>query len=210
MKKERFYKVLATDGSACHGGIGKWPLPQGRRKGGWLTVKPPLNPCQQGLHLCRSKNLIYWLGEAIYLAEWTGQCIIRDDKIVVSKARLVRRLTSWNEKNARLFAADCATHALRKEQAAGRKPHAALWIAVQVARLFARGCATQQELSAAESAAWSAARSAAWSAAESAAWSAAESAAWSAARSAAESAAESAAWSWQTRRLMEYLEGKRS
>ena len=47
---------------------------------------------------------------------------------------------------------------------------------------------TDDEWSAAESAA----RSAAWSAAESAAWSAARSAAWSAARSAAWSAAESA------------------
>ncbi len=68
--------------------------------------------------------------------------------------------------------------------------------AANVAEKYALGQASQNDLSAAESAARSAARSAAWSAAESAAWSAA-SAAWSAASAArsAASAAESAAWS---------------
>ena len=87
--------------------------------------------------------------------------------------------------------------------------------ALDVSERFANGEATNDDLSAAwsaaESAAWSAAESAAESAArsaaESAAWSAAESAAWSAAesaaRSAAWSAAESAAWSAQADRLRE-------
>ncbi len=52
--------------------------------------------------------------------------------------------------------------------------------AVIIARLFYRGKKTEDELSAAWSAAWSAASSAARSAASSAAWSAASSAAWSA------------------------------
>jgi hypothetical protein len=64
-----------------------------------------------------------------------------------------------------------------------------------VAERYANGEATEEERSAAESAARSAAESAARSAARSAAESAAESAARSAAWSAAESAAESAAWS---------------
>jgi hypothetical protein len=101
--------------------------------------------------------------------------------------------------------------------------------ALDVAERHAEGTATDDELAAAESAAWSAAwiaansaagsaarsaaESAAWSAArsaaESAAWSAARSAAWSAARSAARSAAwsaaESAAGAAQTKRFLEVV-----
>ncbi len=85
--------------------------------------------------------------------------------------------------------------------------------AALVAEAYALGKATQEELTAAESAAWSAAESA-WSAAESAAesaWSAARSAArsaWSAAESARSAArsAWSAARSAQRDKLIELLE----
>ena len=85
---------------------------------------------------------------------------------------------------ARLFAIDCAERSLvnwGQFSRDDRRPQ----MSIEVARRFAEGQATAEELSAAWSAAWSA-RSAARSAesAESAAWSAesAESAAWSAER----------------------------
>jgi hypothetical protein len=184
------YKVLTAKGYAHHGGHGKWALPNGQ-PGAWKSVRGELIPCERGLHLCRKTDLIHWLGPAIFLAEYEGEPLAAGDKIVVRKARLVKRLDAWNERTARLFAADCAEHALRQLRKSGielaREPFATT---IRVARAFARGEASEEE----RSAAWSAARSA-----ESAARSA-ESAAWS---------AESAAWSWQTKRLFEYLDGKR-
>ena len=105
----------------------------------------------------------------------------------------------------RQFACDCASRALHRERKAGREPDERSRAAIRVARRFARGKATQEELAAARSAAWSAARSAAWSAGGSAAWSAARAAAWDASWSAAGSAARSAERVWQLRRLEKYL-----
>ncbi len=93
------------------------------------------------------------------------------------------------------FACWCATAALTAERDAGREPDPSTWAAVEAKRRWLRNEISDEELSAAGSAAWSAAWSAASSAAWSAAWSAARSAAWSAAGSAASSAARSAAWS---------------
>ena len=97
------------------------------------------------------------------------------------------------DKQARLFACECA------QRVAGNNKDPRVQACIDVVRRMAYGTVTEQERSAAWSAAESAAESAARSAAESAAESAARSTAWSAAesaaRSAAWSAAESAAWS---------------
>ena len=85
----------------------------------------------------------------------------------------------------RWLACDCAERALTRERAEGRESDERSWRAVEVARLFAAGRATQNE--------------------RNAAWSAAGSAAWDAERSAERSAARNAAWSaereWQVERL---------
>ena len=91
-------------------------------------------------------------------------------------------------KTLRLFACACAERALRRERKTGRKPNRASVNAVRVARRYAVGKATAEELSAARSAAWLAVWSMAEWAARSVTYLAAESAARSATRSAAESA----------------------
>ena len=96
------------------------------------------------------------------------------------------------ERIARFIACDCAEASLVEYEEYtpdDNRPR----VAIETARRFADGTATQEEMSAAQSAAQSAAESAAWSAARSAARAAAWSTARSAARSAAESAARSAA-----------------
>jgi hypothetical protein len=197
-------KVLSAKGNPHHGGHGSWPLPKNGKPGKWLKVEGELVPCQNGLHLCTPEQLLSWLGPTLWIAEAGKEREVQTDKIVVRRARLLRQVTTWDEKSARLFAADCAEWALKQERKAGREPDKRSWNCVRIVRDYARGKAGEEERSAAGSAARSAAESAARSAARSAAWSAA----WSAARS-AWSAADSAAWStaqdWQTKRLLRYL-----
>ena len=50
------YKLLNVDGLPCNGGRGSWPLPTNGRPGAWLGVKPPVQPCAHGLHLCRERT----------------------------------------------------------------------------------------------------------------------------------------------------------
>jgi len=127
----------------------------------------------------------------------------------------------------RLFAADCAERALLRERAAGREPNHRSWTAVEVARRYVRGDATDEDLAAARDAACSAACSAArdaarntvcdaasdaaWRTARDAAWSAAcdavMSTVWSTARDAAKDAAENAERQWQAERIRLYLAG---
>src|SRR3989344_5863344 len=168
----RLYKVLNADGSCCHGGTGKWPLPNGQ-PGAWLEVTGDLIPCRNGLHLCRAGDLIHWMGPALWEAEYEGESIRHEDtKTVVRRARLIRRVEAWNDQNLRLFAVDCAERVLDLEEKAGRKVHPRSRSAVGVPRRFADGRAAQEELASASAAAWrsaSAWRSAAASAAAAAA-----------------------------------------
>jgi len=112
---------------------------------------------------------------------WSGTLldILEDSRISdIDKIWAVTQLV--DDKTKRLFAVHCAREALKNI----KNPDPRISACIEVVERFANGQATEEERSAAESAAWSAARSAAWSAAESAAWSAAESAARSAAWSA--------------------------
>jgi hypothetical protein len=215
-----YYKVLnglrpnIADTSYRYPGVGRWT----KRIDGDLVA------CERGYHLARDEQVVEWLGPTIYEAEPGDVIVEAGNKVVTDRVRLIRRLDTWNERSARLFAADCAERALNL---AG-DPDPRSVAAVDVARRFARGEATEEERAATRAAAWDAARAAAEAAAEVAAWAAAEAAAWAAAWAAAEAAArvaaeaaaevaaraaaEAAAWAaerhWQYGRLVDYLEGR--
>jgi len=172
-----------------------------------------LEPCENGYHLCRPQDLIHWLNAQIFEAEYKGECIEQGDKIVVEQVRLLRRVETWNEKTARLFACWCVRQVwdlLGDERSKN---------AVRVAEKYARGEATDEELAEARAeanvAAWDAASVAAWDAARAeanvAAWDAAWDAAWAEARAEAKAeardAARAEARAAQTIRLLEMLEG---
>ena len=144
--KERLFKVLGKGRVPCHGGSGKWT------KGKWRRVKGELVPCEHGLHLCREADLVRWLGPEIWEAEYEGERVDADDKVVVRKARIVRKLETWNERTARLFACDCAERVLpvyEKEYPDDKRPREA----IETARRYAEGEATKKELAAARAAA---------------------------------------------------------
>jgi len=200
---EILYKVLGANGEATNGGTGKWFLPHGNRPGKWMPkIKGDLIPCENGYHLCRKQDLIHWLGPTIWEAEYRGECVLAEDKVVVRQARLIRHVETWNDGTARLFACDCTEYVLGFV----KNPDPRSVEAVRVARLFAIGEATNEELVAAWTAAWAAwaAAGATWAAR--AAWTAAW-ATW-AARAAWAAGATWAAKAWMAKRLFQYLDGE--
>lgn len=188
----KYFKVLKADGRCCNGGSGKWHLPKKLKDGSWKPgrwmpkIKGELEPCENGYHICRPQDLIEWLDEVIFEVEYDGEIVEDNDKCVVRKARLLRKVETWNDKTARLFAADCAEHVLpifEKKYPTDNRPRKA----IQAARDYANGLIDAKELEAA----WEAALVAAWEA-RAAAW-------------AARAAAGEAECKWQTEKLMEYL-----
>ena len=148
--------------------------------------------CSNGFHLTTKEHLVSWLGKHLYEAEYQGRIIEGDNKICCRKIRLVKKVDAWNEKTARLFACDCAEHVLHifeKQYPNDKRPR----IAIEVARKYANGLASDKELNTARDAA----RDAAWDAA----WATARATASAAARAAA-SAAEI---KWQRKHLDEMM-----
>jgi hypothetical protein len=218
----QLYKVLGEGQTSYHGGSGKWT------KNRWRSVSGEVVPCVNGLHLCRRQDLVGWLGPQIWEVEADESGLVEaNDKVVVRRARIVRRLDTWNERSARLFAADCAEKVLpifEKQYPNDGRPRKA----IEAARAFADGKITRADLDAAGAAAGAAAWDAAWAAARAAARDAARGAAWDAARAAVGAVAGAAAWDaawdaaraaardaardefmqWATDRLFDYLEGR--
>jgi hypothetical protein len=193
------FKLLNEDGSPAHGGSGRWPLPAklpdgSYSPGEWLEVEGDIVPCYNGLHLCRFKNVLDWSAPCMYVAEFApgAEVIDEGDKLVGRKARLLYPVEAWNERVLRIFATRCVRrvwHLLDDERSK---------TAVQVARRYADGNVTRDELDAvwdaACDAACDAARDTACGAACGATMDAARSAARDAARDVARDAARSVAW----------------
>jgi hypothetical protein len=182
-------------------------LPKKGKPGKWLPKVVELSLCHSGWHGCQDGNIIEYLNANIYEIETCGNVLIGDDKFTAQQIRLVRACEGWNEVSARLFACDCAEHVLpifEKERPDDKRPREC----IQVARKFARGKSTQEELDAARAAvcdaAWAAAGDAARAAARAAVWDAV----WAAAEDAARAAAGDAERKWQTRRLLKLLKAE--
>jgi hypothetical protein len=152
-----------------------------------------LEACRNGLHLCRTRDLPYWVleGAVIWRVEVNDRFTRVDetDKVVVREARLTEPVGVLTARVLRLFAADCAESVAHLH---GRDPRC--MEAIRVARLFAHGLTTHAHMKAAGFAAGAAAGFAAGAAAWDAAW-AARDAAGSSARYAAGDAARYAAGS---------------
>lgn len=207
------FKVLDKNGYPLHGGVGRWYLPQDGEPGDWMPHVSNLIPCKRGYHLCRPTDLPYWLGPTIYEAEaCPGYRLIYDDiKVVTSKARLLRKLESWNERTMRLFAADCVEHVL--PNLGVRYPSDLPREAIRLARLYANGGASKPELADHSRKLWRFYRDgcsfAIYNVFTAAAWSldpdAAKSASWAPRDCLAAEPQNSAGCSWQANRLMEVL-----
>ena len=110
----KLYKIVGPDGSACHGGNGNWRLPTRGKPGKWMPAISEVVPCKSGYHLLTAGRILEWLKLdcVLYEAEATGKRITEDDKIVVSRARLTRRVGTLTHKLLVNFAADCVERGL--------------------------------------------------------------------------------------------------
>ena len=153
------YKVLASDGTPCHGGSGKWFMPKGKRPGKWMPAIKDIQPCARGYHFVNLEQLPTWLGPTLYEVEVRGQVTHLADKSVAEQARLIRKVEIWNDKTLRLFAADCAEHVLGIYERVCPKDDRPRK-AIQAARDFANGLIDRNAAHAAANAAYSAAEAA--------------------------------------------------
>ena len=215
-----YYKFLTADGLSPYADYA-WSLPTDDGPGDPVEVEGELVACKNGIHACTLRDSFDWFNEAMYEIEFADTPQEADNKAFGRSARLVRRIDAWNARTARLLAADFAEHVAHLWVA----PEGVTWVpadTISVARRYAEGDATDEELQAAWAAA-SAARDAARDAARSAtaaarsadsdASAAAKAAARSAVWAAASYAASDAAWDaaldverdWQNTRLAEVL-----
>lgn len=150
----KYYKVLDKKGYSCNGGYAKWSLPTQNEDGSWTPGEwmPPvdgiLEPCVNGYHIITIEKLVHWLGDRIFEVE-VGKEIVHDDNkshlFVVRTCRLVRECIGWNERTARIFAADCAERVLPIYELIYHDTNK-LKHAIETARLYADGRATCSEL----------------------------------------------------------------
>ena len=200
MSDVTYYKVLNEDRTSVFEGY-RWPY---RR---WTDPVPNPELCVQGWHACTLEQLPAWIGPRIWEVELRG-VVHGTDKVVAESARLVRR-TPWDDRRARLFAADCAEHVLELFESAcpgDSRPRDA----IAAARRFADGELTSAQMSAARAAAYAAGHTVTAATAGSAAYAAAESSAIAAAYAGSDYAvsdiaAYDAERSWQAGRLGYYL-----
>lgn len=145
----KLYKVLSPDGFSCHGGDARWNLPAQNEDGFWVPgawmppIEGPLKPCKNGYHLCRPQDLVLWLNNSLYEAEYRGELIECSDKVVVRECRLLRRVKAWDTQKF-LFGCECAAHILHcfeSEYPDDQRPRQLL----QVARRYFSGEAAYDE-----------------------------------------------------------------
>lgn len=132
-----------------------WPVAVGE----WTPVETPVL-CESGFHGVQEKDVLEHLprtiGAQLWVVEVKGQRVNGADKFAASQMKLVECIGVTTEENLRLFAADCAEDVLDLFEDAypdDTRPRDA----INVARRYALGQATREELAAARAAAGDAA-----------------------------------------------------
>jgi hypothetical protein len=100
----------------CSGGVGPfsryaWPLPRGVQPGAWVIAGAQATMCQTAVHACRVRDLPWWLQDELWEAELDGDIATGRHKITAPRARLLRRIETWDGACAQRFADACAMRA---------------------------------------------------------------------------------------------------
>jgi hypothetical protein len=94
------YKFLAAGAVGPFTGF-RWPVGEWVEAGG-------VDPCLEGIHACRVRDLPVWLGRELWEIELAGDVLERERKLVAQRGRLTRRIDSWNERLAYEYGRFCA------------------------------------------------------------------------------------------------------
>ena len=171
---KRLYKWLLPDMTTAVQET-TWPVPVGE----WTPKETPVL-CESGWHGMREQEVLTHLpialGAQLWVVETRGKVVRGDDKFVTSQMRLIECIGTIDASNLRLFACDVAEDVLdlfESRYPNDMRPRSS----IEVARRYAYGEATKEELGAARAAAARAARAAAEASGRAAAW-AARAAAW--------------------------------
>jgi hypothetical protein len=171
------YKFLNKDGSPCNGGTGNWSLPPNAE---WMPPVKGLSPCASGYHVCEKEDLLAWAGPALFEVDVGWKRVRDSNKTVVQDARLIREVEGWNNKNLRLFAADCTEHVLPLYIKSNPYDNGQSIVdCIAITRKFAYGKATKGQLVTAWDAAWSHGWSSSWTSSQAASWAKAWISSWS-------------------------------
>lgn len=101
-----WFKFLASGAVGPFSGY-RWPPPGGsHRPGGWVTADGSLDPCRNGVHVCRSADLPFWLHEELYVVDVDGPVVEYDSFVLTHRARLVQRVP-WDRRAASTFTRTC-------------------------------------------------------------------------------------------------------
>ncbi|MGH2872472.1 MAG: hypothetical protein ACRDL5_08420 [Solirubrobacteraceae bacterium] len=101
----RAYKTL-SDGRSPFTGW-HWPLPAGGGAGEWVHASGPLGLCTNGIHAANTKQLPHWLGAELWEIELDGEILNDEAAVIASRARLHRRIDTWDEPMRREYARWC-------------------------------------------------------------------------------------------------------
>jgi hypothetical protein len=118
------YKFLRPDGTSVFTGF-RWELPNGG-PGRWVDAR--IEPCRSGIHACRVSDLPLWVGRDLWEVELQGEVREHRSKVVASRARLLRRVETWDEELRDAYTRMCADRA--HELALGASPRLEAWDAV--------------------------------------------------------------------------------
>ena len=170
--KTKYYKFLTEDNKGRYSGFDFTEYLPADQPGKWLPKVDKLEMCKSGYHACKKADVFEWLEAQMYEVEFSGKKLKGDNKDCAQEMRFIRKIESYNDKTLRLFACWCVEEVLpiyEKEYPNDNRPRSA----IEVAKRYANGKATKDELyaarDAARDAAWDAARDAAWDAARAAA-----------------------------------------
>ncbi len=149
---KRLYKFLKRGGVPAFGGHGVYFLPVKNRQGVWTPglwmpkIQGELYLCENGYHLINPENLLDWLSEELYEAEYRGDFVTDGLKTACRQVRLLRRVDAWNEKSARRFACWCVRNTpLRGGGTVWNLLTGTEQQAIQVTEAYVDGEATEKE-----------------------------------------------------------------
>lgn len=159
-------KCFKALNAAANSGLGlgnvfEGSLPSNNEPGEWVVVQGQLQIDKNslfgdhGIHLASKAWITRYLCDELYEAEQVGEALREGRYFVARKVRLLRQLANWNARTGRLFACDCAQHVLRhfeSQRPNDKRPREA----IEVARRFANGQASEEEMETAKNGAFAA------------------------------------------------------